>query len=220
MAHSKIGVSAVAVLALCVGVLVWVGTREEKQSKSNSVGNSSASDAELDRIRARLRHLESERPLGKAQTQVASRPSSNPLIAEEPPVLADSEEKLQSPVPGRDSEVSERHRRWLDGQLRDEWRDEDWAPRIEGMVKAALDEEQFAGTRLVRLECGATMCRVDVEHDSPETSVGFHERLAETDVGGEGEGAWSLNTEVDGVSHTLYYVAREGHPEVLSGPSE
>lgn len=212
---TKAAVGGVLAAVACVGLGIFYVQSQKRVPGREPAGDPSttATAPDLRALTSRLAALE------RSQLRLASRPVTPAEHDSGPPTPAvPTDEQAPDMLPGLDVELISRKRIHLDNTLETEGRDPEWAPHVESVVSSTLASDQFEGTTLIAAKCGATVCRIEIEHADQELQRGFHELFARTDAGREGAGAWSSELEVNGRSRTLYYVARKGYPELLNRP--
>lgn len=85
-----------------------------------------------------------------------------------------------------------------------------WNAVAVSSITEVMNAPQFSGSTLIRAECRSTMCKAEVDHESPEALDRFVTQFALV-LG------WASNSRVqaidhpDGSSRTIVYFSRDGH---------
>ncbi len=100
---------------------------------------------------------------------------------------------------------------WIDSGFMSEIIDPAWASQSSASIYQVLETDEFANTSMIDMECRATLCRIEVEHDDNESA----ERFALGFPMGVSESFSKLTSHQseneDGSSNTVIYAIRDGH---------
>lgn len=94
----------------------------------------------------------------------------------------------------------------LDAQVVGEARDADWGRPLEARIHDLVAAER--GSHAVSAACQTTLCRVEVEHDTPDAQDAFVQRLMRSPVVQGGSFVKPMNDGEHGPFRSLVYVAR------------
>jgi len=98
----------------------------------------------------------------------------------------------------------------LDGYLSHEPKDATWSRDAEAAIASAFHGETFPGARLLRADCHATLCRVEVGHESGIARDQFMERVADVPPFNATAGFVYITGEGD-EARSVLYTSRQGH---------
>lgn len=105
----------------------------------------------------------------------------------------------------------------LEQRFGTEGKDTSWSAGAEASIAQAFRSESLAGSRIVRAECGTTLCRVEVSHESAATQEGFVWTVRGIPPFDHGGFAHRVDDPGSGTSRTIVYMPREGHSLSSSG---
>ncbi|HEY3500849.1 MAG TPA: hypothetical protein VGK73_39425 [Polyangiaceae bacterium] len=182
----------VAALSLLggAGFLLYRST----QAARASAGTSAAGDdrelrREVEALRAELRVLSARREQSSPlPAQSAPSPASSTVDGPTIPVKLRLKDVVAH-MPPNEREAylhrlqkleTKRRVELTEAQIAAEPRDSLLQAKVEGEVQAALallDTREFSGTRLSSVECGSTLCMIEVDQDSPSEHEAFSGRF-------------------------------------------
>jgi hypothetical protein len=103
----------------------------------------------------------------------------------------------------------------LGEMLLEEGKDAKWNQEVEKEVQVKLKGGEYSGTTLGNVECGTTMCKIELKFDNENTRNGF----SKTNFVMEGQWATSQfggrTGEIDGETGIYFYFSREGSESLL-----
>lgn len=98
----------------------------------------------------------------------------------------------------------------LDEQLATEEYDTDWDSNVKAELDQNLKLDSFNGTRVSNVECKSTLCRVALTHTNAEAETLFFENLGNLPMMKNTRAYYQRETNADGSTSMVLYVAREG----------
>jgi hypothetical protein len=147
--------------------------------------------------------LERERPIARAETPAEDRAPPSAPVRTDTDRETSFAAKIEATEQRADDAIHE-----LDFQLASETRDVAWSEELEGELRRLVELEP--ATRLIALECQATVCRAELLHPDHAARDRFGESvLSSRKVVGPG----LVRTFIagDGAPGTLMYLRREGY---------
>jgi len=166
---------ATAAVAAAGGWSMWGATPEATPVRAEAAEARPGSPTDLaSEVRALRADLEAlRRGQGHLRQRVASveRPTPRPVSGE----AASPESQTTAPTARTLATLEaarEERRQELEAELEvaahSEPRDREWAGQTETLVTHAFGGSDFAGSRLMRVECRTRLCVLEVEHDAAE----------------------------------------------------
>ena len=114
----------------------------------------------------------------------------------------------------RPPETADEEASRLDAQLESEQPDPNWAPGFERGVVAAFSSEVLKDSRVQEIECGATLCRMEVAHDTQQAHDTFDISFPEAAPDHEAAFFRRFGDEQTGFT-TVAFLARTGSGSLM-----
>jgi hypothetical protein len=152
--------------------------------------------------------------LASLERGMAARRSGNDAPAAAPaPTAPETGDRAQAgdsprsaPQPTADEVAS-----GLEKQLAHGPKDPVWSAQAQAGIANAFRSESLAGSSVLRADCAASFCRVDVSHSSAAAKQGFLWNVRLVPPFDKGGLARQFDDPDTGESKTVVYVVREGH---------
>lgn len=160
----------------------------------------------LDALQLRVARL--ERAL-VAETKVHRDVGSVAAQAQPPEVEEDSESASPTSVTPEQARAEREHKLTaLDQQLRTEAEDSRWESALHAQLQGTSSRGGIEGSELLDLECSASFCRVETQHQDEQALQRYRE-LTRSLSGIQGTSGFLLDDK-DGPATLVTYVVREG----------
>jgi len=78
-------------------------------------------------------------------------------------------------------------------------------------LSRVMQSPVFEKTRIGEVQCGSTLCRIDVSHPDAQAEMQFSLSLSQVETFREGEGFVQMLPRSDGGIDTVIYISRTGH---------
>lgn len=98
----------------------------------------------------------------------------------------------------------------LDNHLSGETYDARWAPEAQHALTGTLQQAAFSGSRLVDIDCRATLCRMGVNHDNIDAEREFLHRFIGSAGLHDSEAFYQRDEGPDGTVRMTFYLSRDG----------
>lgn len=204
-----VGVAGAVLLARHVNQGAEVPPRAAPRSLSvRAVDSEGSGEQELRRELAALRReLAGLRSGQEALFQEAGAPAKG--APADPGASRPMDDTKSAPKSLEEFEAREQEAlRRLDARLASEARDTAWSEPTEAEIRGAIEGD--VSTRLISLECGATLCRAEVEHASVESQERFLDQVLDSPAT-RGGAFIKPSAGEPGSLPALVYVFRDGH---------
>ena len=213
--------NAATAIALAVAVGVIVVDRTEAPAPTKAAVTDNSQQARLGRLERELAALgtmprsseshqaEIEARLDALKREMAkfSGPPSPTTAAAAPAITDDPIEQER-----QEHEFKQQAITTLENSLASEPADANAAMLTSAELSRVMENPVFEKTRLGEVQCGSTLCRIDVSHVDAQAEMQFSLSLSQVEMFREGEGFVQMLPRSDGGIDTVVYISRAGHP--------
>ncbi len=90
-------------------------------------------------------------------------------------------------------------------------RDSVWAQTTEELLASALQDDIFTNSRLNKISCRATLCKIDTEHTDPDAELLFLQQINSRAGFNATESFYTRDEQAGGNIVMTLYISRDGH---------
>lgn len=163
---------------------------------------------EITSLRSDLETLKSQLASVAATVTTLSRRADTTAAAEER--LMEDASYMEAHLAQQD-EQNDQYMADIETSLLNEQTDPQWSSRASSSIEQALLSEHLTDTALVAVDCRFTLCRVEVEHDSPQALAQFQTAFSQLIEGAELQPAIVDTESAEDWSTTVVYLIRDGY---------